>query len=116
MTEFKFPDPQPIDWDALEAGDEAWIKATAVKEGGDSIKFVSTDGYLLAHYQSQISGHVIKAPRSLAVGDKVRIVARPGHWVVLAFDDDMAWLRHTENPTRFRRESVQLAHLVRVEP
>ena len=106
MTEFKFPDPQKIDWAGLKESDVVWIKAT-----------VEQAWAFYRHHREPLFGHVIKAPRPIAVGDTVSIVGRvPGHWVVLALDDDVAWLRHTKNPKRFRRESVLLAALVRVEP
>ena len=124
MTEFKFPDPQPIDWDALDDGDrvliEAVVRTYCSKHNYREKRLQrSTDvgAYLFATEGSLISGHAIKAPKPIAVGDRVSIVGRvPGHWVVLALDDDVAWLRHTENPTRFRHECIKLAHLVRVKP
>jgi hypothetical protein len=114
MTEHKFPEAQPIDADALDDGDRVLIEA--VTDAAPTIRLKGTD-VVLSAYLHNLYGHVIKAPKPIAVGDTVSIVGRvPGHWVVLALDDDVAWLRHTENPTRFRRESVLLAALVRAEP
>ena len=106
MTEFKFPDPQKIDWAWLKESDVVWIKAT-----GDQARAF----YL--HNREPLFGHVIKAPRPIAVGGVVNIVRRAqDFWVVLALAGDVAWLRQAGHPTRGRRESVQLATLVRVEP
>ena len=106
MTEFKFPDPQKIDWAGLKESDVVWIKAT-----------VEQAWAFYRHHREPLFGHVIKTPNPFAVGDTVSIVGGvPGHWVVLALDDDVAWLQPTEHVNPFRRESVRLAKLVRVEP
>jgi hypothetical protein len=121
MTQHTFPEPQPINWDALDAGDTVWIKG---KVGTRTTNLHSQRKELVFGYgpwfdeltNFEFLGHVIKAPRPIAVGDTVSIVGRvPGHWVVLALDDDVAWLRHTASSWS-RRESVQLADLVRAEP
>lgn len=120
MTEFKFPDPQPIDWDALEEGNEVWIRTVCKANGALEISkkrgnkqhhalCLSNDlGY-------HISGHVIKPPKPLAAGDKVRVKGKFSVYEIIAFDGNMAWLRHTSTGERPYRESVELANLVRVE-
>lgn len=41
MTEFKFPDPQKIDWAGLKESDVVWIKATVeqaiIKQSGGAV-------------------------------------------------------------------------------
>jgi hypothetical protein len=122
MTQHKFPDPQPINWDALEVGDTVWIKG---KVGTRTTNLHGQRKELVFGYgpwfdeltNFEFLGHVIKAPRPIAVGDTVRVVGpMQGHWVVLALDDDVAWLRHTQKPTWINNTSVRLANLVRVEP
>lgn len=100
-TDYTFPEAQPIDWDTLEDGDEVWVKTTAVGMVEDGMKLASASGYALAYQHSQISGHVIKARKPLAVGDPVKLstmctMPRFG-WTIKGLDGEMAWLYSPEN-------------------
>ena len=88
MTQHTFPEPQPINWDALDAGDTVWIKG---KVGTRTTNLHSQRKELVFGYgpwfdeltNFEFLGHVIKAPRPIAVGDTVSIVGRvPGHWEI----------------------------------
>jgi hypothetical protein len=128
MTEFKFPEAQPIDWDVLDDGDrvliEAVVRTYCSKHNYREKRLQrSTDvgAYLFATEGSLISGHVIKAPKPLAVGDKVMAVGWADVYEIVAFDNELAWLKRvyrSANPSRLNpsRLTVHISHLARVEP
>jgi hypothetical protein len=119
-VEHKFPDLQPIDWDALEAGDRVLIEAAVrthyYKHSGNIEKQIVHGAvfgaYIFAREGDPISGHVIKAPKPLAVGDTVRTDAIDVYEVLALFDDKV-WLRHARKLAYYK--TAYLADVVRVE-
>ena len=83
MTEHKFPDPQRIYWNTLEVGDVVWtygvVHAISTddqcvflnREPKSSGSIPVLDVY--GKNSGNSHGHVIKAPRPIAVGDKVGV-------------------------------------------
>lgn len=125
MSDYKFPEAQPIDWDALERGDKVLITGNVIHDVlGNTIISLTLGASIPLRpvhiigrdNRAGLRGHVIKAPKPLAVGDKVRVGGNFSVYEIIALDGSMAWLRHIDCHRRPYRETVELADLVRVEP
>jgi hypothetical protein len=92
-----FPEPKPIDWGDLEEGDrvllEGIVKLTK-DEGAVSLQLSEGGCWAPAIFQMHSAvGHVIKAPKPIAVGDKVQTIGLVGFWCILAINDHLAWIK-----------------------
>jgi hypothetical protein len=135
MTEHTFPEPQPINWDALEEGDTVWIKAIVTRTLTDHPRKFVSQAYVYLDFHDPSEevqavrattirlGHVIKAPPpiavgDIAVGDMVSIPLTKSTYEVLAISDEMAWV--TDNLAYLGSTpcyyTFKLTSLVRVEP
>jgi hypothetical protein len=75
MTEPTFPEPQPIDWDALEEGDTVWMRAIVDRTLTDHPRKFVSQAYVYLDFHDPSEevqavrattirlGHVIKAPK-----------------------------------------------------
>ena len=126
MSEHKFPEAQPIDWDALEEGDRVLIEAVIEMPVLEPkrMKFTGCNILLTPHLY-RLHGHVIKAPRPIAVGDTVvpandtiipgRLATGLGRCVVVAIHSKWVGIVNALNEDS-EPDWLLRTNLVRVEP
>jgi hypothetical protein len=115
-----FPEPHPIDWDALEEGDRVLLEGvvTLLDARPEKQKRINIGAMSISEYSGPITvrGHVIKAPKPIAVGDPVRADGLAGTYKIVCMDDGKAWLK-SSNPQKYpTHETAHVSLLKRIEP
>jgi hypothetical protein len=112
-----FPKSKPIDWGELEPGDKVLIAGDVMRDArGDTIISLSLNATLKSHDQVGLSGHVIEAPKPIAVGDKVQTIGLVGFWYILAINDHSAWVKGCAPKNEGIYKTLPVNALERIEP